>query len=77
MHLLSCEHPQRVYNKYSQEYVWVPCGKCNICKNRRAAHYTELLERERSQHLFTFFVTLTYSDEHLPMLSFGDFCLSL
>ena len=73
MHLLSCEYPQRVFNKYSQEYVWVPCGKCNICKNRRAAHYTNLLERERSQHLFTFFVTLTYADEFLPHLDFGDF----
>lgn len=74
MHLLSCSDPKRVYNKYSQEYVWVPCGECAICRNRRAAHYTQLLERERSQHLFTFFVTLTYSDEHLPILSYGDFC---
>lgn len=74
MHLLSCKNPQRIYNKYSNEFVWVPCGKCSICKNRRSAHYTELLERERSQHKYCFFVTLTYSDNCLPVLSTGDFC---
>lgn len=55
------------------EYIWVPCGHCKICKNHRSAKYTSLLERERQQHLFSFFVTLTYSDENLPMLSYGDF----
>ena len=71
MHLLSCSNPKRVYNKYIQDYIWVPCGECAICKNRRAAHYTELLERERLQHSFAFFVTLTYSDEHIPFISQG------
>lgn len=69
MRLLSCENPQKVYNKYIDDYVYVPCGKCNICKNTRAAKYTSLLERERLQHRYSFFVTLTYSDEHLPVLS--------
>lgn len=71
MHLLSCEHPQRVYNKYLNDYIWVPCGQCAICKNKRAAHYTELLEREKLQHPYSFFVTLTYSDESLPFISQG------
>lgn len=74
MHLLSCSNPKRVFNKYINEYIWVPCGECHICKNRKAAHYTDLLERERTQHSYCFFVTLTYSDELIPKLSFGDFC---
>ena len=68
MQLLSCKHPVKVYNKYSDEFVWVPCGKCTICKNRRSAHYTELLEREKKQHKYAFFVTLTYDDLNLPIL---------
>ena len=73
MRLLSCSHPKRVYNKYSGEYVFVPCGECAICKNRRASHYTALLERERLQHKYCFFVTLTYSDEKIPVLNSQDF----
>ena len=73
MHLLSCKSPQRVFNKYSGEYVWVPCGHCSICKNRRASHYTQLLERERLQHRFCFFVTLTYSNDNVPCITQGDF----
>lgn len=71
MQLLSCEHPVRVFNRFVNDYIWVPCGKCAICKNKRAAHYTELLEREKLQHSYAFFVTLTYSDESLPFISQG------
>ena len=71
MRLLSCKNPKRVYNKYIDDYIFVPCGECAICKNRKAAHFTSLLERERSQHRYTFFVTLTYDDAHLPFLHGG------
>ena len=71
MQLLSCEHPVRVFNRFVNDYIWVPCGKCAICKNKRAAHYTELLEREKLQHPYSFFVTLTYSEESLPFISQG------
>lgn len=67
MHLSGCEHPQRVYNKYLNEYVWVRCGKCKTCLNSKAMRFTELLERERSQHVCTFFFTLTYNDGSLPV----------
>lgn len=72
MQLLSCSNPKRVFNKYTGEYVYVPCGECSICKNKRAAHYTQLLERERSQHAISFFVTLTYDELNLPIVSFGQ-----
>lgn len=75
MQLLSCKNPSRVYNKYIDEYIFVPCGQCSICRNRRAAKYTNLLERERLQHRYSFFVTLTYDNANLPLLTFGDFQL--
>ena len=73
MQLVTCKNPHRVYNKYIDDYVFVPCGECSVCRNRRAAHYTQLLESERLQHRYCFFVTLTYADEFVPHLSFGDF----
>lgn len=71
MHLLSCENPQRVYNKYIGEYVWTTCGKCNSCRNARAFKWTDALERERLLHPYCLFVTLTYSDNNLPIV-FAD-----
>lgn len=73
MHLLSCEHPQRVYNKYIGEYVWVSCGKCNYCKNVRSMRWTDALERERLNSRYTLFVTLTFDDKHLPLLELPCF----
>ena len=73
MRLLSCENPQRVYNKYIDDYVWVPCGKCAICRNKRAAKYTNLLERERENHRYSFFVTLTYDEQSCPQLVLDGF----
>ena len=75
MHLLSCKNPHRVYNQYTNEYIWVPCGQCAICRNRRASHYTNLLERERLQHRYCYFITLTYSDENIPCIHLKDFGL--
>lgn len=72
MHLLSCEHPIRVYNKYSKEYVWTSCGKCPTCKKARASRWTARLEEERKQHPYCMFVTLTYSNEYLPLYSFYE-----
>lgn len=70
MHLMSCEHPQRIFNKYLNEYIWVPCGKCNSCKNRRAKKWTDACERERSVSKFTLFVTLTYDECSLPLYNY-------
>lgn len=72
MHLLSCEHPIRVYNKYSKEYVWASCGKCPTCKKARASRWTARLEEERKQHPYCVFATLTYSNEYLPLYRFVD-----
>lgn len=68
MHLLSCEHPVRVWNKYIGEYVFAKCGKCSACKHAYASRWIAALEAERSQHEYTFFITLTYDERNLPKL---------
>ena len=67
MHLMSCEHPVRVYNKYIDKYLFVPCGKCNSCLNRKAMYWTNQCEKERRNSMFTMFVTLTYDELSLPV----------
>lgn len=44
----------------------VPCGKCSVCVQSRAADWKRRLDVEASQHKYTFFVTLTYSDDTVP-----------
>lgn len=68
MNLVDCEHPIRVYNKYIGEYVWTSCGSCKTCRRKKANRWISRLETERSQHPFCFFVTLTYDNNHLPIL---------
>lgn len=74
MHLLHCLHPKRVYNQYRNEYVWVACRECEACRNARSAKWTYAIERERRQHQYSLFVTLTYDESHLPVLDFGRWC---
>ena len=72
MHLVSCEHPKRIYNKYLGEYVWVACKECPTCLKRYRAYWTSRLENERKSSLYTLFITLTYDEEHLPRLHRQD-----
>lgn len=44
----------------------VPCGQCMCCRIRRRAEWTVRLFYELEQWDKACFVTLTYSDEHLP-----------
>ena len=46
--------------------MYLPCGKCLSCKQARANEWTARLIHERPFWKAAFFVTLTYSDEHLP-----------
>ena len=69
MHLSSCLHPLRIWNKYTSEYIYVPCGKCQACRERKSFEWTSRLESESRSWRYVAFVTLTYSDEHLPLLN--------
>ena len=73
MHLLNCLNPNRVFNKYSQRYVFVPCRECEHCMNNHARTWINRCEKERKHHRYSFFVTLTYDDSHLPVIDFGHF----
>jgi hypothetical protein len=43
-----------------------PCGKCRGCLSRRRREWTARILLESFLHSFTWFVTLTYSDENIP-----------
>lgn len=70
MHLSSCLNPKRVWNPHIKEFMYVPCGKCEACRNKRVFNWTQRLEYECRCWKYVAFVTLTYDDDHLPKLKY-------
>lgn len=73
---MACKYPITVYGEAvihaTGEVVYerqVPCGKCSDCLGRHAYGVYKRLEYEASLYdSLPLFVTLTYADEHLPLL---------
>lgn len=51
----------------------LPCGQCLSCRLSRAQEWATRIMHEVSMHEFAWFLTPTYSDEHLP----ADFSVSV
>lgn len=67
-----CEHPRTIINKYTGEIVTVRCGRCDACRISKANKSTARIEYIRKNSSCSFFGTLTYDDEHLPVMSFDN-----
>lgn len=50
----------------------VPCGKCNACLVRQRMEWAVRLQYEERKSHSSFFVTLTYDNEHLPVQEFVE-----
>jgi len=51
--------------------IYVPCGKCPRCIERRKMEWSFRIENEMEYSKVAYFVTLTYSPEHLPINKYG------
>lgn len=65
---MACYAPVSIGRKPGSAYedLVVPCGRCIGCLLRRARDWTVRCAHEFSLHDDAMFVTLTYSDVHLP-----------
>lgn len=64
---MPCLRPINVSKKgYVDLRVTVPCGQCIGCRVDRTQDWTTRIVHEASLHDLNQFVTLTYSDAHLP-----------
>lgn len=71
-HIASCLHPLRVRNKFTNEMVTVPCGKCEACTTKKAFRMVQRLDMERLSWKYNLFITLTYDNDHLPLLQYQN-----
>lgn len=63
-----CLHPVRVYT--SDGLSFYPCGKCAACrKSYHSLWRTRLIHEMQRPDTTTLFCTLTYSNEHLPLVT--------
>lgn len=63
--MISCLHPVRVRLKDTDSYIFVPCGHCINCVNRRVNDWVFRLKQEMKYSLSGCFATFTVRDSDL------------
>ena len=68
--LVASRHPAQ------EPFIDVPCGKCEACLVKKANEWAFRLFNEWKHSSSCYFITLTYSDAHLPFTDNGTPCFS-
>lgn len=66
-----CLHPIKIKTRVGSSLV-VPCGHCEACYNSKDYQNTLQCRLESQCHRYTYFVTLTYSNEYVPVAQVFD-----
>ncbi len=66
-----CITPFHVKDKFTGEYIPVPCSKCPPCKKRRTSGWSFRLVKEGQRSKTALFVTLTYDTHSVPITENG------
>ena len=70
-----CDTPFYVMPKAGTEKVPVPCGRCPVCKRKRASSWAFRL-RQHERRCPAHFVTFTYDTDHVPISNNGFMTLN-
>lgn len=63
-----CQHRSFITNKYTGARIAVDCGQCDYCIHKRAQKASMRVRTAGSAFKYSFFVTLTYDNEHIPLM---------
>ena len=64
-----CENPMVVRNRFTGEDILVGCGQCAYCISRQSSINSIRISKSASKWKYCYFVTLTYDNEHMPLIS--------
>lgn len=64
-----CQHRSFITNKYTGARIAVDCGQCDYCIYKRAQKASMRVKTAGSAFKYSFFVTLTYDNAHIPLMS--------
>lgn len=66
--LSECLRPVKVFNKYTNDVVYTPCGHCYSCIKNKSNRDTALAMNIASNFKYCYFVWLSYEDQYLPYI---------
>lgn len=64
-----CQHRSFITNKYTGARIAVDCGQCDYCLHKKAQKASMRVKTAGSAFKYSYFVTLTYDNEHIPLMS--------
>ena len=64
-----CQHRSFVTNRYTGARIAVDCGRCDYCIHKRAQKASMRVKTAGSAFKYSYFVTLTYDNEHVPLMN--------
>lgn len=64
-----CQHRSFITNRYNGARIAVDCGRCDYCIHKRAQKASMRVKTAGSAFKYSYFVTLTYDNEHIPLMS--------
>lgn len=63
-----CQYRSFVTNRYTGQRIAVDCGQCDYCIHKRAQKASMRVKTAGSAFKYSYFVTLTYDNEHVPLM---------
>lgn len=64
-----CQHRSFITNRYTGQRIAVDCGQCDYCIYKRAQKASMRVKTAGSAFEYSYFVTLTYDNEHIPLMN--------
>jgi hypothetical protein len=64
-----CQHRSFITNRYNGARIAVDCGQCDYCIHKRAQKASMRVKTAGSAFKYSYFVTLTYDNEHIPLMN--------
>ena len=64
-----CQHRSFITNKYNGARIAVDCGQCDYCIHKKAQKASMRVKTAGSAFKYSYFVTLTYDNEHVPLMT--------
>ena len=64
-----CQYRSFITNKYTGARIAVDCGQCDYCIHKKAKKASMRVKTAGSAFKYSYFVTLTYDNEHIPLMN--------
>lgn len=64
-----CQHRSFITNRYNGARIAVDCGRCDYCIHKKAQKASMRVKTAGSTFKYSYFVTLTYDNEHIPLFN--------